>query len=507
MSTNESTSREEDDNANLQEADQDQQMEDDVDTKNIDEEKEDDTNDLDGNGLGGSEEIINSDDGKDISEIEGKDHGGMDGGGEGEQADEPKNDEDDDTKKETGDDKMVQSEDFNENEMKEIEEDGNNMEEEKKDIENDLEENNEGSEKENDNAMISRKRSNDEDEVPEEFMQPPSVPLDPEVIKQQELIDSTPRSTELEHALYDALKRKEAQVERLTGEISKLKAFISKRKQTYKRKRKDEGAPTRALSAYNIFVQDRFSKLAKENEQALKSSDTDAQLKRVPPASLVASTGNQWKELSAEEKGHYEERARQDRKRYEEQMAKYQPPDKQANRKRNKTGYNMFFSAHVLRLKQSEAGVPSERGSVARLVGNAWKQLSAEDKQYYEREADKMNGMNPVDKEGEEAEEDEDKRTSIPEYQPNYPVQHGDMHMHTGMPPPMHGHSQHPGQHDPRQHAHYYPPNYAYGQPPYHGYHDQASQGQHRHYQGRGHSHYQYPPPHGHPYDQRGMGM
>jgi hypothetical protein len=54
-------------------------------------------------------------------------------------------------------------------------------------------------------------------------------------------------------------------------------------------------------------------------------------------------------------------------------MAQYQPPDKQANRKRNKTGYNMFFSAHVLRLKQSDHGVPSERGSVARLVGSAWK--------------------------------------------------------------------------------------------------------------------------------------
>ena len=140
----------------------------------------------------------------------------------------------------------------------------------------------------------------------------------------------------------------------------------------------------------------------------MKSADTDAQLKRVPPASLVASTGNQWKELSNEEKEYYEDRlvrdskviltlkvvclihsfpliiflnfliyfyhrARHDRKRYDQQMTNYQPPDKQFNRKRNKTGYNMFFSAHVLRLKQSEAGVPSERGSVARLVGNAWK--------------------------------------------------------------------------------------------------------------------------------------
>jgi hypothetical protein len=204
-------------------------------------------------------------------------------------------------------------------------------------------------------------------------------------------------------------------------------------------------------------------------------------------------------------------RAREDRKRYEEQMAKYQPPDKQANRKRNKTGYNMFFSAHVLRLKQSEAGVPSERGSVARLVGNAWKQLTAEEKQYYEREADKMNGMNPIDKE-EEEEEGDDKRPAMPEYPANYPPQHGEMHMHAGMPPPMHGHPQHPGQHDPRQHGYHYPPNYPYAQPPYHGYHEQAAgggaQGQHRHYQGRQHgAHYQYPPPPHATYDQRGMGM
>ena len=185
-------------------------------------------------------------------------------------------------------------------------------------------------------------------------------------------------------------------------------------------------------------------------------------------------------------------------------MAKYQPPDKQANRKRNKTGYNMFFSAHVLRLKQSEAGVPSERGSVARLVGNAWKQLASEEKQYYEREADKMNGMNPVDKDDEDDDGD-DKRPPMPEYPPNYPPPHGDMHMHPGMPPPMHGHPQHAAQHDPR-HAYHYPPNYAYPQPPpYHGYHEQpAVPGQHRHYQGR--SHYQYPPPHA-AYDQRGMGM
>lgn len=228
---------------------------------------------------------------------------------------------------------------------------------------------------------------------------------DPIVIaQQQELISRSRPSTILELALTDEIKRKDLQIDRLSREILKLKNFISKRKQTYKRKRKEEGAPTRALSAYNIFVQDRFSQLARDNEAALKSPDVNAQLKRVPPASLVASTGNQWKELPAEDKAIYEEKAREDRRRYEAQMAAYQPPEKQRNKKRNKTGYNMFFSAHVLQLKDSEQGVPSERGSVARLVGNAWKNLSAEEKEYYEREAEKQNAMDSEEQENVENE-------------------------------------------------------------------------------------------------------
>eukprot|EP00934_Nitzschia_sp_Nitz4_P002926 Nitzschia sp. Nitz4//scaffold119_size111653//25937//27605//NITZ4_004182-RA/size111653-augustus-gene-0.221-mRNA-1//-1//CDS//3329533812//2916//frame0 len=324
---------------------------------------------------------------------------------------------------------------------------------------------------------------------------------DPKIAADLEYIKATEPSSRLEIALAGALSRKEFHVARLTDEISKLRAFISKRKQTYKRKRKDEGAPTRALSAYNIFVQDRFARLSKENEAALKSTDSGAQLKRVPPASLVASTGNAWKELPPEEKAKYEERAKADRKRYEDQMAQYQPPDKQANRKRNKTGYNMFFSAHVLRLKQSEMGVPSERGSVARLVGTAWKQLSMEEKQYYEREADKHNGMNPVEKDGDEDEEEEVKR----QQQAVDPYAHmhagHEMHMHGGMPP-MHPMHQAP-QHDPRHHGYAYPAHHMYGQPPYDYYGHHASS---RHHQGRAQGYGQgYSAQGGHPYDQRGM--
>ncbi|CAB9529002.1 group protein B3 [Seminavis robusta] len=349
-------------------------------------------------------------------------------------------------------------------------------------------------------ALTERPSKHDTDDIVEDWQRVPEEE-DEHDAKTAHLIKTTQPSTPLEHALTDMLAKKQTHVLRLTNEIQKLKAFISKRKQTYKRKRKEEGAPTRALSAYNIFVQDRFAQLAKENEKALKSTDSDAQLKRVPPANLVASTGNQWKELPAEEKAKYEERAKTDRKRYDEQMARYNPPDRASNRKRNKTGYNMFFSAHVLRLKQSETGVPSERGSVARLVGTAWKALSAEEKQYYEREADKHNGMHPV-KDDVEDEEDEERKQQHHHMDPYAHMHPGDMHMHGGMHAPMHGHQP---QHDPRHH-YPYATHHMYGQGPYGHYDYQHHQQQHhhsRHGQGRSHGGYGhgYPPPQRNPYE------
>jgi len=150
--------------------------------------------------------------------------------------------------------------------------------------------------------------SNTEPDGEEEFidsLEEDAEDNDGEAEQKAKFIEKADPKTPLEVAQREAIKKQEMQITRLRNEIKKLKAFISKRKQTYKRKRKDNQAPTRALSAYNIFVQGRFSKLASENEAALQSDDTNAQLKRVPPASLVASTGSEWKNLPPEEKVQY----------------------------------------------------------------------------------------------------------------------------------------------------------------------------------------------------------
>jgi hypothetical protein len=169
----------------------------------------------------------------------------------------------------------------------------------------------------------------------------------------------------------------------------------------------------------------------------------------------------------------------------------------------------MFFSAHVLRLKASENGVPSERGSVARLVGTAWKSLSADEKQYYEREADKHNGMTPTKEEVEEEEEDDTtKRIHQQQMEQHYHMHPGAQHgveMHAFMPPPPPMHMQpHPHhQPDPRHYHHPYPPHMYPPQPPYphYDYSQHHQRNQSRSTGGYGHNQGYSGSRHGHGYD------
>ncbi len=120
-----------------------------------------------------------------------------------------------------------------------------------------------------------------------------------------------------------------------------------------------------------------------------------------------------------------------------------------------------------------------------------------EEKQYYEREADKHNGMNPVEKDGDDDDDDDKRQAHVGD--PYGSHMHPELHMHPAMHPAMHQ----PPQHDPRHHGYAYPPH-MYGQPPPHGYYDYGHHAQPTHHRGsRSQSGYQgYPPAQGH-YDQR----
>jgi hypothetical protein len=150
---------------------------------------------------------------------------------------------------------------------------------------------------------------------------PPNV--DDDVMPIIDIISSSTPSTPLEFALINELDRRTRHNELLINEVTRLREFLSKRKQTYRRKRTDVDAPRKKLSGYNVFVRERFAALARENEEALRmgvaTTTTSSasgggggevvgggvELKRIPPASSISSTGKAWSMLSAEEKERY----------------------------------------------------------------------------------------------------------------------------------------------------------------------------------------------------------
>lgn len=146
-------------------------------------------------------------------------------------------------------------------------------------------------------------------------------------------------------------------------------------------------------------------------------------------------------------------------------MADYNPNEKIGSR-RSKTAYNMFFTAFVAEQKNNST-IPRERGSIARIVGEAWKQLPEERKAYYTRLADKYNTENPVP-----TQNDEDSDTD------DIVRDHGDAFHPSDIPGMAVGVPMDPRMaHDPRIFNHPPPPPFyqLYGAPPnpqLYGHHD-----------------------------------
>jgi hypothetical protein len=275
---------------------------------------------------------------------------------------------------------------------------------------------------------------------------PYQPPTDPLSIAQQHLIATSHPTTDLEVALKAELERNTAHIARLREECIKLRGFINRRKQPYKRKRMEREAPRKSLSAYNLFVREQFVRLAKENESVLQDS-ADMQLARVVPQMNVAAAGKAWKKLTQAEKAKYEALAKPDKVRYEAEVAAYCPGERRRGKKRQKTGYNLFYTDHVAERKRGAendnsagigSGIQNERGATARIVGEAWKKLSPEERDEYERKAVKMNRA----KEREEEEQGEKHQHGAGEMEPA-PI----MVIQPSFPPPLMAHPMPPPQH------------------------------------------------------------
>ncbi|KAJ5683799.1 Non-histone chromosomal protein 6 [Penicillium sp. IBT 18751x] len=82
-------------------------------------------------------------------------------------------------------------------------------------------------------------------------------------------------------------------------------------KERVQRRKKDPNAPKRGLSAYMFFANDNRDKVREENPGI-----TFGQVGKM--------LGDKWKALTESERKPYDEKAAVDKKRYEEEKAKYQ---------------------------------------------------------------------------------------------------------------------------------------------------------------------------------------
>jgi len=164
-----------------------------------------------------------------------------------------------------------------------------------------------------------------------------------------------------------------------------------------KAKKKDPKAPKQGKSAYTFYCL--------EKRAEVQANNPDASFGEL--SGLVAQ---EWKKVSDEEKKKYEDMAKEDVARYKREMANYDAPSdgsdsddeeeggkerkksekpaKKAKKKdknapaRNQSAY-MFFAKDA-RKRIREENPDASFGEIGKLVGEAWKKCSDEDKKKYQ---------------------------------------------------------------------------------------------------------------------------
>uniref|UniRef100_A0A7S4HR37 HMG box domain-containing protein n=1 Tax=Odontella aurita TaxID=265563 RepID=A0A7S4HR37_9STRA len=159
-----------------------------------------------------------------------------------------------------------------------------------------------------------------------------------------------------------------------------------------KKKKKDPKAPKKGKSAYNYFLTAMRPKIKEQNPDATFGE-------------LSTLAGQAWKKVSNEEKEKYEKMAESDAARFKREMADYSAPSddsededegkkkkikKKAKSKSNKPkrGQSSYmFFAKDARAKIKEQNPDASFGEMGKMVGQAWKKLSDEEKKKYEEMA------------------------------------------------------------------------------------------------------------------------
>jgi len=151
--------------------------------------------------------------------------------------------------------------------------------------------------------------------------------------------------------------------------------------------RKDANKPKGRTTAYAYFVMSEKEQYAKDNPG-----------KKINFGDFSKLCGQKWQRMDETDREEFEEKANEDKKRYESEMANYIPPPgtggkKAAKRKKDpnapkrpQTAFFVFSAKHREEVK-GELGDGARVGDIAKELGKRWKSLDEDAKQEYADEA------------------------------------------------------------------------------------------------------------------------
>eukprot|EP00522_Entomoneis_paludosa_P008598 CAMPEP_0172442372 /NCGR_PEP_ID=MMETSP1065-20121228/2822_1 /TAXON_ID=265537 /ORGANISM="Amphiprora paludosa, Strain CCMP125" /LENGTH=905 /DNA_ID=CAMNT_0013192211 /DNA_START=91 /DNA_END=2808 /DNA_ORIENTATION=- len=156
-----------------------------------------------------------------------------------------------------------------------------------------------------------------------------------------------------------------------------------------KKAKKDPNAPKRGKSAYMFF--------ADANRDSIKANNADASF-----GELGKLMGAAWKNAGSEEKAKFTAMAEKDKTRYQSEMKDYTPPDgsgskggaKKAGKKKDpdapKRAQNAFlYFSQDMRPKIKAKNPELKTSEIGKKLGELYKELPGEEKEKYERMAQK----------------------------------------------------------------------------------------------------------------------
>jgi len=163
------------------------------------------------------------------------------------------------------------------------------------------------------------------------------------------------------------------------------------------RRKRDEGKPKRGMTAYMLFCQDKRPEIKEKHPNASFGE-------------IGKLLGEAWKEIEADDKKTFEEKAAKDKIRYQKELAAYKTehPEESDDEKKGKKGKKnvkkrkttkkdpdapkkpctafVWFSKEQ-RPKIKEQNPKASFGEIGKLLGAAWKEVDADDKKRFEGQA------------------------------------------------------------------------------------------------------------------------